>query len=338
MGATRYRGTQAFRWVNGARGIGGGLITDFGMMTDVPLGLRDRLRESYSLSWPEIKGESTLVREGTTKFLHRLWDGGHVESVLMAGGGDSAICVSSQVGCGRGCTFCASAGGGLSRNLTPSEMTGQVYGIMGMAGCKVGNVTVMGVGEPFDNYGSLISFLSILGDPDGLNVGSRNVTVSTCGISPMIREFAGEKGQTNLSVSLHAPEDGLRQALMPVAVHYPLEGLMDACEYYAARTNRRVTFEYTLIKGVNDKDTHAYRLATLLGGREGLQGLCHVNLMSYNEVGGCAYRRSSPERMSVFEARLKAARIPVTVRRTKGGGIGAACGQLRAGSGQGESG
>ena len=262
--------------------------------------------------------------DGTRKFLFGLSDRQVVESVWMQYHHGNSVCISSQVGCRMGCKFCASAIGGLVRNLTAAEMLGQVYAIQKLTGERVSNVVVMGTGEPFDNYENLLRFLHMLTDENGLHISQRNVTVSTCGIVPGIRSFAKEGLQVTLALSLHASDNEKRRELMPVAFQYELSEVMAACRYYFEKTGRRMTYEYSLVGGVNDSDEDAAKLGKLLKGQN-----CHVNLIPVNPVRERSYVQSDRTVVENFKNKLEKCGINVTIRREMGRDIDGACGQLR---------
>ena len=262
--------------------------------------------------------------DGTRKYLFELEDGNVIESVLMRYKHGNSVCISSQVGCRMGCRFCASTLDGLERNLRPSEMLEQIYRIQRDIGERVSNVVVMGSGEPMDNYDNLIRFIHLLTDENGLHISQRNVTVSTCGIVPRIRQFAEENLQVTLALSLHAPNDEVRKTLMPVANSFALKDVLDACHYYFEKTGRRLTFEYSLVKGVNDNLDEARALADLLKGQHG-----HVNLIPVNPIKERDFKQSDRKAVEEFKQYLEKRGINVTVRREMGRDIDGACGQLR---------
>ncbi|MCM1188024.1 MAG: 23S rRNA (adenine(2503)-C(2))-methyltransferase RlmN [bacterium] len=318
MGEKPFRARQMYQWMHGK------LAEGFEEMTDLPKTLREKCagKFTYTSLVPLKVQESAL--DGTKKFLFGLADGNVVESVWMKYRHGNSVCISSQVGCRMGCRFCASTIDGLERNLLPSEMLDQVYAIRRITGERVSNVVVMGTGEPLDNYDSLLVFLRMLTDENGLNISQRNVTVSTCGIVPMMRRLAEEKLQITLALSLHAATDEKRQSLMPIARQYSIGELMKACADYFAYTGRRITFEYSLVGGVNDTDEDAKALAALakpLG--------CHVNLIPVNPVRERSYVQSDASRIQAFKKLLEKNKINVTVRREMGRDIDGACGQLR---------
>ena len=300
-------------------------------MTNLSKQFRDFCEERYAYTALKAEcvqesqmDEATSPKDGTKKFLFELSDGNLVESVWMKYHHGNSVCISSQAGCRMGCHFCASTLGGLERNLLPSEMLDQVYAITQLTGERVSNVVVMGMGEPLDNYDNLLKFLRMLTDENGLHISQRNVTVSTCGLVPEMKRLAREKMQITLALSLHAASDEKRRKLMPIAEKYSISELMEACEYYFERTGRRITFEYSLISGLNDTDEDAGRLAGLarpLG--------CHVNLIPVNPVRERNFRRPERNRVLAFQNILEKNKINVTIRREMGRDIDGACGQLR---------
>ena len=316
-GKKRFRAKQIFGWL--AKGV-----SSFDEMTNVPKSLRDSLaEEGWYIGLPEAvrKQES---KDGTVKCLFRFADGAEAETVFMKYGYGNSICISSQCGCRMGCSFCASTMDGLERSLAGGEMLGQVLAMRKLTGEDIGHVVIMGMGEPFDNYDNVIRFIRLINDRNGYDLGLRNITVSTCGIIPGIEKFAEDAPQVNLAVSLHAPSQKLRERTMPVAKKYGFEELMQVCREYTEKTGRRITFEYALIDGVNDTAGCAEELA----GR--LQGwLTHVNLIPLNEVRGREYKKAQTESVRRFRETLEGRGVAVTVRRTLGSDIDAACGQLR---------
>ncbi len=318
-GEAPYRARQVFRWLHRRAAC------SFAEMTDLPVGLRERLEREATPGCARVARRQEDPHDGTVKLLLELEDGEAVETVRLRYRFGHTVCVSIQVGCRMGCVFCASTVGGLVRNLSAGEMVEQVLAAQRDLGGRgrVGRVVLMGIGEPLENYDAVVKFLRLLHEPAGLGLSYRRMTLSTCGLVPEIRRLAGEGMPSNLAVSLHAPEDELRSRLMPVNRRYPLADLLAACGEYARRTGRRVTFEYALISGVNDDPELARSLARRL---EGL--VCHVNLIPLNPSGR-GYVASPPERVAAFRAALERAGVPVTVRRELGTGIDAACGQLR---------
>ena len=268
--------------------------------------------------------EQISAIDGTRKYLFRLSDGNVIESVLMRYKHGNSVCISSQVGCKMGCRFCASTIGGWTRNLLPSEMLDQIYRIQSITGERVSNVVVMGTGEPMDNYDNIVRFVHLLSDEGGLNISQRNITVSTCGIVPKIYELAKEKLQITLALSLHAPNDEKRRELMPVAQRYSMDEVLDACRNYFQETSRRITFEYSLVAGVNDSDEDARELSSRIHDIN-----CHVNLIPVNPIKERSYRRSTHLAVENFKIKLEKCGINVTIRREMGSDIDGACGQLR---------
>lgn len=317
LGEPRYRAKQVFKWVH-QRGVFG-----FAEMTDIPLELREKLKASCIIGLPEILARQKSS-DGTTKYLFAYPDGNAVESVLLPHDYGRSVCVSSQVGCRMGCRFCASTIGGLVRNLTAGEIYSQVMAIQLDTGGRVSSIVVMGSGEPLDNLGEVVRFIRLITSDEGLNIGARHITVSTCGEVPGIMQLAAEKLQITLSVSLHASNDEIRDQIMPINRKYPVNKLMEACRKYIEITNRRITFEYALINELNDSVEHAMELGRMLKGM-----LCHVNLIPLNQVEERDFKKSSPTRVQSFKNTLEKIGIPVTVRREMGGDIDAACGQLR---------
>ena len=292
LGEKPFRAKQIYEWLHVR------LVDDFDEMTNLSRALREKLRENYAL-WPlQALRVQTSKIDGTKKFLFALSDRQVVESVWMQYHHGDSVCISSQVGCRMGCKFCASGIGGLVRNLTVGEMLAQVYAIQKLTGERVSNVVVMGTGEPFDNYDTLIQFLRMLTDTNGLNISQRNITVSTCGIVPKIRAFAEEDLQVTLALSLHASDNEKRKELMPIAYTYSLGEVMDACRYYFQKTGRRMTYEYSLVGGVNDTREDAKALAGLLRGQN-----CHVNLIPVNPVKEKGYVQ--PDRTAVLDFKDK---------------------------------
>jgi len=318
LGEKPFRGRQMYEWMHKK------LVRDFDEMTNLPLDFRGFCRENFQLTAlkPVQVQESEL--DGTKKFLFELDDGNMVESVRMRYKHGDSVCISSQVGCRMGCRFCASTLDGLERNLTPSEMLDQVYSIQRLTGSRVSNVVVMGTGEPLDNYENLLAFLELLTNPDGLHISQRNVTVSTCGIVPGIRRLADEKLQITLALSLHAATDEKRRRLMPVANRYTIAELMEACAYYFEQTGRRITFEYSLVGGVNDTGEDVRQLAALAKPLH-----CHINLIPVNPIKERSFVPSEWPRVKEFQNNLEKRKINVTIRREMGRDIDGACGQLR---------
>ncbi len=317
-GEKAFRAKQMYEWMHIK------LAESFGDMTNLSKDFRECCDKWYvytSLKMVQVQ-ESAL--DGTRKFLFALADGNVVESVWMKYQHGNSVCISSQVGCRMGCTFCASTLDGLERNLTPSEMLEQIYAITRYTGERVSNVVVMGTGEPMDNYENLLQFLRLLTDENGLHISQRNVTVSTCGIVPGMRRLAEEHLQITLALSLHATTDEKRKRLMPIANRYSIAELMDTCSYYFAQTGRRITFEYSLVGGVNDTDEDAKELTELARPL-----CCHINLIPVNPIKERDYVQSDADRIKRFKNKLERNKINVTIRREMGRDIDGACGQLR---------
>ncbi len=317
MGQQKFRAKQIFNWI--ARGA-----VDFDEMSDLSKQLRQELKLFAVVSGLNIRKKFVSSIDGTTKYLLELSDGNIIESVLMKYIHGYTACISSQIGCKMGCSFCASTIAGFRRDLTGGEMLEQILAIQRDSGVKVGNVVIMGIGEPFDNYDNMLKFLKLVHDPEGLNIGYRHITVSTCGLVPGILRFADENMQVNLAISLHAPNDQIRGRIMPVGRKYCIDKIIEACKIYTEKTKRRVTFEYALIEGVNDSPDNAAELASRLRGL-----LCHVNLIPVNSVQESGYRQSGRRHIDEFAALLTKRGIETTVRRELGSDINAACGQLR---------
>ena len=318
LGEKPYRARQLYQWMHQK------LARGFGEMKNLPLDLREKLGNRFSYTDLKLVRMQESAFDGTRKYLFELSDGNLVESVWMKYRHGNSVCVSSQVGCRMGCAFCASTIDGLERSLLPSEMLDQIYAITRDTGERVSNVVVMGIGEPLDNYENLLLFIRLLTDENGLHISQRNVTVSTCGLVPEMKRLADEKLQITLALSLHAAFDEKRKKLMPVANRYAIEELMEACAYYFEKTGRRLTFEYSLVKGVNDNPKEARALAALLKGMHG-----HVNLIPVNPVKERACARPDKKAIQEFRVILEKAGIAVTIRREMGRDIHGACGQLR---------
>ncbi|MEQ6856671.1 23S rRNA (adenine(2503)-C(2))-methyltransferase RlmN [Lysinibacillus capsici] len=320
-GEKPFRAAQIFDWLYNKR------VKTFEEMSNLSKGLREKLTANFALSTLStiIKQES---KDGTIKFLFQLQDGYSIETVLMRHDYGNSVCVTTQVGCRIGCTFCASTLGGLKRHLLAGEIVEQVVKVqqtLDELGERVSHIVIMGIGEPFDNYDAMMNFLKVINHEKGLNIGARHITVSTSGIVPKIYQFADEQLQINFAVSLHAPNQEARQKLMPIARAYKLEELMEAVRYYTKKTGRRVSFEYGLMSGENDSVEIAEELSALIKGIK-----CHVNLIPVNYVPERDYVRTSRSQIFAFEKTLKKNGINVTIRREQGSDIAAACGQLRA--------
>lgn len=315
MGESAFRGKQIFSWLHkGAR--------SFDEMSDLSKDLRARLAAEYYITSPEIACKQVSKLDGTTKYLWRLSDGNCIETVLMSYHHGNTVCISSQVGCRMGCKFCASTIAGKVRDLRASEMLDQVLFTRLDSGRDISNIVLMGIGEPLDNRETVLRFLQLVNHPDGLNIGMRHISLSTCGIVPGIDALAQEDLQLTLSVSLHAPDSETRSRIMPVNRSYDVEELFAACHRYFQKTGRRISFEYAMIDGVNDNDWQADLLAKKIRGMPG-----HVNLIPLNDVTESEFKPS--RRVAAFQKRLESHGITATVRRSLGGDIDASCGQLR---------
>ncbi|MBO5158473.1 MAG: 23S rRNA (adenine(2503)-C(2))-methyltransferase RlmN [Lachnospiraceae bacterium] len=318
IGEKKFRAKQIYSWIHEK------LVDSFDEMTNLSKDLREKLKANYNLNSMDAVAVQTSKIDGTQKYLFRLHDGHVVESVLMKYHHGNSVCISSQVGCLMGCRFCASTIGGKVRDLAASEMLGQIYKIQKLSGERVHNVVVMGTGEPLDNYDNLVQFIKMLTDENGLNISQRNLTVSTCGIVPRIRELAGEKFQITLALSLHATTQEKRKQLMPIANKYDLKEVLDACHYYYEQTGRRITFEYSLVGGVNDTKQDAEKLTKLIG-----KFPCHVNLIPVNPIKERDFVQPNKQECQAFRNKLEKNGINVTIRREMGRDIDGACGQLR---------
>jgi len=317
FGEPKYRAAQIFRWLHEG-------VTSFDEMTNVSKKLREKLVENCYISNASIEKKLISSYDDTRKYLFSFFDGETVESVLMKYHHGYTSCISTQAGCKMGCTFCATGQGGFSRNLTASEMLAQIQAEQKDNGIRISNIVLMGMGEPLDNFDNVVRFLRLVSCENGMNIGMRHISLSTCGIVPRIYELADMKLQLTLSVSLHAPNDDIRSRTMPVNKKYPVAQLLDACRYYNAQTGRRISFEYAMIDGVNDSDSCATELGKKLKGM-----IAHVNLIPVNTVSGTGYRKSKKDRQQSFINILAGYGITATVRRTLGSDINASCGQLR---------
>lgn len=316
-----FHAKQIFRWIYDKR------IDDFNQMSDISKTMIEKLSQDFYFDTLKLETKQ-VSKDGTEKYLFSLKDGALIESVLMIFDYGYSACISSQVGCNMGCSFCASGLLKKQRDLTTGEIVSQVLMIqkyLDEKDIRLGNIVVMGTGEPFDNYENVMNALSIINDPFGIEIGARHISVSTCGIVPMIKRFADEKLQYNLAISLHAPNDELRDSLMPINKAYPLDKLMDSLKYYSEINNRRITFEYLLLKDINDKPEHVKQLKQLLKGLN-----AYINLIPYNTVQEKDFRSSTDEDALRFYDLLKKENIAVTLRQKRGVDIDAACGQLRA--------
>ncbi|MDO5293811.1 MAG: 23S rRNA (adenine(2503)-C(2))-methyltransferase RlmN [bacterium] len=318
IGEKPFRAKQVYEWLHVK------LVDSFDEMSNLSKALREKLDANYRIIRTKEVDKRVSKDGSTSKFLFELYDNRVIESVLMKYKHGNSVCISSQVGCRMGCRFCASTLGGLERCLTASEMLDQIYQIQKISGERVSNVVVMGTGEPLDNYDNLVQFVRMLTDEHGLNISQRNITVSTCGLCERIKQLADEELQITLAISLHAPNDEKRRELMPVANKYSISEIMDACKYYYSKTSRRITFEYSLVKGVNDGVEQAMELVQLVKGLN-----CHINLIPVNPIKERDYVQSDNSYIQNFKNILEKKRINVTIRREMGSDIDAACGQLR---------
>ena len=318
IGEKPFRAKQIYAWLHEK------LAEEFDEMTNLSKALREKLDQAYEIRKVKVGAHQISKVDPTEKFLFELEDGNRIDSVLMKYNYGNSVCISSQVGCRMGCRFCASTLDGLERNLTTSEMLRQIYQIQKMTGERVSNVVVMGTGEPLDNYDNFVKFIHMLSDEHGLNISQRSITASTCGIVPNIHRLAGEGLQITLALSLHGSSQEKRKKLMPIANKYELSEVLEACDDYYKQTGRRVTFEYSMIDGVNDGKAHALELARRCKGLN-----CHINLIPLNEVKERKCHRSKEENIRDFKLVLEENRINVTIRREMGSDIDAACGQLR---------
>lgn len=312
----RFRAVQVFGWLH--RGA-----VSFEEMTDLPKELRQELSERYEIAWAQVV-QKRVSKDGTVKYLFQMNDGELIESVLMQYHHGYSICISTQVGCKMNCSFCATGKSGFSRDLLASEMLSQVQAAQRDEGVRISNIVLMGMGEPLDNYQNVLRFLELVSHPEGMNIGMRHISLSTCGLADRIYDLADKKLQLTLSVSLHAPNDGIRDRTMPVNRRWNMERLLEACRYYAEKTGRRISFEYAMISGMNDSDSCARELASRLRGMP-----AHVNLIPVNDVTGTGYKKSGVERQKRFVSILEQGGCTATVRRTLGSDIEASCGQLR---------
>lgn len=318
IGEKKFRAAQIFTWLHQKSAL------SFDEMSNLGKTLIQTLKADCELIVIKEVVVQTSSSDQTKKFLFELPDGQRIETVFMPYNYGNSICISSQAGCKMGCKFCASTIGGLVRQLKPSEMLEQIYAVERQTGEKISNIVIMGTGEPFDNFENMQRFLELINAKEGRNIGQRNITVSTCGLVPEIRRFADLDLQVNLAISLHAPDDEIRKKMMPIAQKYSMEELIDACHYYIKKTNRRITFEYSMIQDVNDSS----EMAVMLGRR--LKGmLCHVNLIPVNPVEGRAYDSSNSATIQFFKQKLEKQGINTTIRRSLGTDVDAACGQLR---------
>lgn len=318
LGEKKFRATQVFEWIYRQH------VYQFDLMNNISLSLREKLSQTYSIDLLKIK-EKQVSKDGTIKYLFELEDGGLIEYVLMIHDYGKSLCVTSQLGCNMGCRFCASGLLKKQRNLTAGEMVNQVLSVMNDTQERVSHVVVMGTGEPFDNYDHVMDFIHIINHPKGLAIGARHLTISTCGLCDKIEMYAHVGIQDNLAIYLHDPNDEIRDQLMPINKAYPMDQLRETIEYYIEKTNRRVTLEYILLRGVNDQIVHARQLAHYIRGLN-----AYVNLIPYNAVDEHGYQQSLPQDVEAFKNELLRLKINVTQRKEHGRDIDGACGQLRA--------
>ncbi len=317
LGEPAFRGKQIFEWIyRGAE--------SFEDMTNISKSFREKLSDVAIIGNAKISEKYISKIDETRKYLLELNDGNYIESVLMKYEYGYTICVSSQVGCKMGCKFCASTLNGWNRNLSPGEILSQIICVQKDLGERISNVVMMGIGEPLDNFENVMKFVELVNAPEGLNIGQRHISISTCGIADKIREMAEKELQITLLISLHAPDDERRSQIMPINNRFNIKEVISACDYYIQKTGRRISFEYTLISGVNDNVEEADKLADLIKGK-----LCHVNLIPVNKVTETGFDKSSRQRVDAFRVQLEKRGISATVRREMGSDINAACGQLR---------
>ena len=317
LGQPAFRGKQVFSWLHKG-------VRSYEEMTNLPKSLRDALAERYPIYTPKILRKQESQKDGTVKYLWQLEDGNCVETVLMRYHYGNSVCISTEVGCKMGCAFCASTLGGFVRQLQPHEMLDQVLFTQLDSGQPISHIVLMGIGEPLDNYDNVMRFLELVNDPEGMNISMRHISLSTCGLVPMIDQLAEKKLQITLSVSLHAPTDGVRDTIMPVNKAYPTEALLDVCRRYYQKTGRRISFEYAMIHGVNDTPEAARTLLKRLKGMS-----AHVNMIPLNHVEESSLKPSTKQAVAQFQKILEDGGVPATVRRSLGGDIDASCGQLR---------
>ncbi|MDD6319347.1 MAG: 23S rRNA (adenine(2503)-C(2))-methyltransferase RlmN [Oscillospiraceae bacterium] len=317
IGQPAFRAKQIFKWIHQK------LVTDFSAMTDQPKSLISQLEKDCTIAAPAIRRRQQS-KDGTVKYLLQLADGNCIETVLMRYHYGNTVCVSTQVGCAMGCRFCASTQAGRVRDLTPGEIASEIYTAQKDTGERVSHVVLMGIGEPLHNFDNVMDFLTLISCPEGLNIGMRNISLSTCGLVPGIDKLAQRHLQLTLSVSLHAPDNATRSSMMPVNDAFPLEKLIPACRRYQKETGRRISFEYSMVKGVNDSPQKARELAELIKGMG-----AHVNLIPINPVDGSPYSATDEANVRRFQKMLEELGVNATVRRRLGTDISAACGQLR---------
>ena len=317
LGQPAFRAKQLFSWLHEKR------VQEFSAMTNLPKSFLQQLEQQCTIETLRPLRRQ-CAKDGTVKYLFGLADGNSIETVLMRYSYGNSVCVSTQVGCRMGCRFCASTQGGRVRNLTAGEIANEIYAVMADTGERVSHIVLMGIGEPLDNFDNVMDFLSIISCPQGVNIGMRNISLSTCGLVPMMEKLAQKKLGLTLSVSLHAPTNEMRSSMMPVNDAYPLEKLIPACRAYQRATGRRISFEYSIARGVNDSEQTARKLAKLIEGMG-----AHVNLIPINPVDGSPYSAADAANVRRFQNTLLSLGVNATVRRRLGTEISAACGQLR---------
>ena len=317
LGQPAFRGKQVYTWLHKG-------VRSYEEMTNLPKGLRDALSEKYPICPPEVVRKQESKKDGTIKYLWKLADGNCVETVLMRYHYGNTVCISTEVGCRMGCAFCASTIGGLVRRLEPYEMLDEVLFTQIDSGLPISHIVLMGIGEPMDNFDNVLRFLELVNSPDGMNISMRHISLSTCGLVPKIDELAEKKLQISLAISLHGPNDDIRNKIMPVNKAYPIDVLLEACRRYYAATSRRIHFEYAMIDGVNDSEANARELLKRLKGLP-----AHVNMIPLNHVEESPLKPSSKAAVAKFQKILEDGGVTATVRRTLGGDIDASCGQLR---------
>ncbi|MBR3974083.1 MAG: 23S rRNA (adenine(2503)-C(2))-methyltransferase RlmN [Oscillospiraceae bacterium] len=317
LGQPAFRGKQVYTWLHKG-------VRSYEEMTNLPKGLRDTLSEKYPICAPEVVRKQESQKDGTIKYLWKLSDGNCVETVLMRYHYGNTVCISTEVGCRMGCAFCASTIGGLVRKLEPYEMLDEVLFTQIDSGLPISHIVLMGIGEPLDNFENVLRFLELVNSEEGMNISMRHISLSTCGLVPKIDELARRKLQISLAISLHGPNDQIRDKIMPVNKAYPIDVLLDACRRYYAETSRRIHFEYAMIDGVNDRECDAKELLRRLKGLP-----AHINLIPLNHVEESPLKPSSRAAVAKFQKILEDGGITATVRRTLGSDIDASCGQLR---------
>ena len=317
LGQPAFRTKQIFTWLHKG-------VRSYDEMTNLPKGLRDTLAQQYPINAPKVVRKQESKKDGTIKYLWELSDGNCVETVLMRYNYGNTVCISTEVGCRMGCAFCASTIGGLVRRLEPYEMLDEVLFTQIDSGLPISRIVLMGIGEPLDNFDNVMRFLELVNSPDGMNISMRHISLSTCGLIPRIDELAAKKLQISLAISLHGPNNEIRNQVMPVNKAYPIEDLLEACRRYYAATSRRIHFEYAMIDGVNDRDEDAREILRRMKGLP-----AHFNLIPLNHVEESPLKPSSKTQVARFQKLLEAGGITATVRRTLGGDIDASCGQLR---------